>query len=132
MNSVCNGKITEKTPFKNVYISYAPADVGNSIGAALYVAHCIHREKRDYSFKSSNIGPIFNDEEIEKAIDNRLTIIGRTEGDIIINDPLISRKDGQKIDYELFALEDSTDKTEEKDYFRPRKAVCGKLYRSLP
>ncbi len=33
-----------------------------------------------------------NDEEIEKAIDNRLTIIGRTEGDIIINDPLISRK----------------------------------------
>ena len=33
-----------------------------------------------------------NDEEIEKIIDSRLTIIGRTEGDIIINDPLISRK----------------------------------------
>ena len=31
MNSVCNGKITKKTPFKNVYISYAPADVGNSL-----------------------------------------------------------------------------------------------------
>ncbi len=33
-----------------------------------------------------------NDEEIEKVIDKRLTIIGRTEGDITINDPLISRK----------------------------------------
>tara|TARA_B100000315_G_C14527851_1_gene564707 strand:+ start:52 stop:624 length:573 start_codon:yes stop_codon:yes gene_type:complete len=33
-----------------------------------------------------------NGEEIEKIIDNRLTIIGRTEGDILINDPLMSRK----------------------------------------
>lgn len=32
------------------------------------------------------------DENIEKVIDKRLTIIGRTEGDITINDPLISRK----------------------------------------
>ena len=71
MNSVCNGKITKKTPFKNVYISYAPADVGNSIGAALYVAHCIHREKRDYSFKSSNIGPEFTDEEIKEVLERR-------------------------------------------------------------
>ena len=85
MNSVCNGKITEKTPFKNVYISYAPADVGNSIGAALYVAHCIHREERDYSFKSSNIGPIFNDEEIEKVLERRKIVsekVSNTEAKI--------------------------------------------------
>ena len=31
-------------------------------------------------------------------------------------DDLISRKNGRKIDYELFALEDSTNKTEEKEY----------------
>jgi len=71
MNSVCNGKITQKTPFKNVYVSYAPADVGNSIGAALYVAHCIHHEKRNDSLKLSNIGPIFNDDEIEKVLKRR-------------------------------------------------------------
>ncbi|RZD44400.1 MAG: hypothetical protein CXT78_06685 [Thaumarchaeota archaeon] len=74
MNSVCNGKITEKTPFKNVYISYAPADVGNSIGAALYVAHCIHREKRNYSFKSSNLGPTFTDQEIHEVLERRKII----------------------------------------------------------
>ena len=74
MNSVCNGKITQKTPFKNVYISYAPADVGNSIGAALYVAHCIHHQERNYSLQSSNIGPIFNDEEIEKVLKRRKVV----------------------------------------------------------
>lgn len=71
MNSVYNGKILQKTPFKNLYVSYAPADVGNSIGAALFVAHCIHREKRDYSFHSSFIGPSFNDHEIEKVLNRR-------------------------------------------------------------
>ena len=33
-----------------------------------------------------------NNKEIEKVIDKRLTVIGRTEGDIIINDSFISRK----------------------------------------
>ena len=33
-----------------------------------------------------------DDKEIDKVIDKKLTIIGRTEGDIIISDPLISRK----------------------------------------
>lgn len=71
MNSVYNGKITHKTPFKNLYVSYAPADVGNSIGAALYVAHCICGEKRDYSFHSSYIGPSFSNQEIEKTLARR-------------------------------------------------------------
>jgi len=76
MNSVCNGKITKKTPFKNVYVSYAPADVGNSIGAALYVAHCIYHEKRDNSFHSSFIGPSFSDEEVENTL-RRRKIVGK-------------------------------------------------------
>jgi carbamoyltransferase len=71
MNSVFNGKVIQKTPFKNLYVPYAPADVGNSIGAALYVSHCIHNQKRDYSFHSSYIGPLFNDNEIEKTLNRR-------------------------------------------------------------
>jgi carbamoyltransferase len=35
LNSAWNGKIIENTPFKNVYVPSAPADDGNSIGAAL-------------------------------------------------------------------------------------------------
>jgi len=36
MNSVFNGKIENKTNFKNIFISYAPTDAGNSIGSSLY------------------------------------------------------------------------------------------------
>jgi carbamoyltransferase len=37
MNSVFNGKITEVTPFDEVFISSCPDDSGTSIGAALYL-----------------------------------------------------------------------------------------------
>jgi len=71
MNSVCNGKITKNTPFDNIYISYAPADVGNSLGAALYVSHCIHGEKRTFSSHTGFIGPEYSDIEIEHALKRR-------------------------------------------------------------
>jgi carbamoyltransferase len=38
-NSVCNGKITSNTPFKNVFIPPAGHDAGTSIGSALYLQH---------------------------------------------------------------------------------------------
>jgi len=79
MNSVCNGKITNNTPFKNVYISYAPADVGNSIGAALFVSHCIHHEQRDYSFHSSSIGSDFTDKEIQEVLERRRIVSEKVE-----------------------------------------------------
>ena len=71
MNSVLNGKIIKNSPFENIYISYAPSDVGNSVGAALYVAHCILDEKRDYSFKTSLIGPDTENDEILKSLERR-------------------------------------------------------------
>ncbi len=37
MNSVANGKITQHTPFENVYIPAGAADNGTSFGAAFYV-----------------------------------------------------------------------------------------------
>jgi carbamoyltransferase len=36
MNSVCNGKISLKSPFENIFIPPAPSDQGCAIGAALY------------------------------------------------------------------------------------------------
>jgi carbamoyltransferase len=71
MNSVFNGKVTKKTPFKNIYISHSPADVGNSIGAALYVAHCIHNQNRSYQFNTSYLGPSFSNDEIQTVLERR-------------------------------------------------------------
>jgi carbamoyltransferase len=71
MNSVFNGKVIDKSPFKKVYIPYAPADLGNSIGAALYTAHCILGEKRNFSYQSSLIGPSYGDSDIKKTLERR-------------------------------------------------------------
>ncbi len=43
LNSVANGKIFEKTPFKEVFIQPAAGDNGTSIGAAFYVEHAVLR-----------------------------------------------------------------------------------------
>jgi carbamoyltransferase len=71
MNSVFNGQILDRTPFENVYVSYAPGDLGNSMGAALYVAHCLKNQKRDFTFNPSYLGPEFTDAEIEAALRRR-------------------------------------------------------------
>ena len=39
MNSVANGKVTQHTPFKRVYIQSAAGDAGGAIGAAFAVWH---------------------------------------------------------------------------------------------
>ena len=64
MNSVLNGKILDKTNFKNIFIPYAPTDAGNSIGASLYIAHCIHNKKRKMINNESFIGPSFSENKI--------------------------------------------------------------------
>ena len=71
MNSVYNGKITSVTPFRKIYIPYAPTDAGNSIGAALYVAHHIQNQPRVYQENPSYIGPGYSNEEIETVLKRR-------------------------------------------------------------
>ena len=71
MNSVYNGRMLEQTPFKEMYVSYAPSDGGNSIGAALYTAHCIHGQGRTYSDSSSFLGPEFSQQEVVSTIKRR-------------------------------------------------------------
>ena len=69
MNSVLNGKITELTPFENVFISSCPDDSGNCFGAAYYLYHQILNHKRTISPMTHNsFGPSFSDEEIEKVL----------------------------------------------------------------
>ncbi len=82
MNSVFNGKITRLTPFKNVHISYAPDDVGAGIGAALYVTHCILGRPRVPGYRSSSIGPQFNQDQILEALKRR-----RIKYEIVANAP---------------------------------------------
>jgi carbamoyltransferase len=72
MNSVANGKIFDKTPFKEVYIQPAAGDSGGAIGAAYYVWHQILEKSRDFVMNTAYWGPEYSDSEITNAIDERI------------------------------------------------------------
>lgn len=68
MNSVANGKITLKTPFKRIYVQSAAGDSGGSIGAALVLWHKSKGSQalqRISSHDHAYWGPDFSDKEVE-------------------------------------------------------------------
>lgn len=67
-NSLANGKITEKTPFKNVYIPPASYDAGTAIGAAMVVWNKVSKKQRNFTMQHAYLGPRFNKLEIEEEI----------------------------------------------------------------
>ncbi len=63
MNSVANGKLRRKTPFRRVYLPPAPGDAGGAIGAALAVWHR-RGGARAFVMEHAYWGPRFDREEI--------------------------------------------------------------------
>jgi len=71
MNSVANGKIRERTPFKEVYIQPASGDNGTALGAAFFVWHQILGRPRQFVMRHGYWGPSFSDDAIEAALSTR-------------------------------------------------------------
>jgi carbamoyltransferase len=70
MNSVANGKIYRKSPFKKVYIQPAAGDAGGAIGAAFYTWFQQHPERpRDFVMRHASWGPEFSRERIKTLLD---------------------------------------------------------------
>ncbi|MBI4439272.1 carbamoyltransferase [Candidatus Woesearchaeota archaeon] len=69
LNSVYNGKILRRTPFKRVWIQPNASDGGTSIGAASFVYHCILKNRRGFVQEHAYLGPSFSDEEIRSYLD---------------------------------------------------------------
>ena len=59
-NGTANGKIQEKTKFKNVWIPSAPSDAGSAIGAAL---HYYFTQSKDNWYEIDNQSPFLGPEE---------------------------------------------------------------------
>jgi len=70
LNSVANGKIFDRTPFKEVFIQPASGDNGTSIGAAFYVEHAVLRNPRQFVMDHAYTGPQFGESEIQAAIEH--------------------------------------------------------------
>ena len=68
MNCVFNGYLERSNLYKKIYISQSPADLGNSIGSALYVFHHILGGKRDLNTNTALFTGKPITENIEKLL----------------------------------------------------------------
>ena len=76
MNCVFNGYLERSNLYKKIYISQSPADLGNSIGSALYVFHHILGGKRDLNTNTALFTGKPITENIEKLLDKYNLILG--------------------------------------------------------
>lgn len=65
LNSVVNGKIFHKTPFRHTWIQPAAGDEGLAIGAALHTYHSLLKRPRVQEMKNCYLGPEFSNARIE-------------------------------------------------------------------
>ena len=68
LNSVANGKLFDRTPFRRTYIQPAAGDEGLAIGAALHTYHSVLKQPRRHELKQSYLGPEFSDSHILSAL----------------------------------------------------------------
>jgi carbamoyltransferase len=69
LNSVANGLVFERTPFRRVYTQPAAGDDGTALGAACYVHHCVLDRPRTFVMDHASTGREFGDAEIKAALD---------------------------------------------------------------
>ncbi len=68
LNSVANGVLLQKGPFKKIFVQPASGDDGGAMGAALYVYRSILKKPRKYIQDNCYLGVEFTDDEIEKFL----------------------------------------------------------------
>jgi carbamoyltransferase len=68
LNSVANGRMLTEGVVDRAYFHPAASDDGTAAGAALYVMHAVHRERRSMPLVHAYLGTQWSDDEIEKAV----------------------------------------------------------------
>ncbi len=68
MNSLANGKIFERSPFREVFIQPAAGDAGGALGAALAVHHESGTSGRLPLMEHANLGPEYSEEYISRLL----------------------------------------------------------------
>jgi carbamoyltransferase len=68
LNSVANGQIFEKTPFRRIYTQAAASDDGTAVGVAYYIQNCILQKPRRFVMDHAYTGREFSDAEIQAVL----------------------------------------------------------------
>lgn len=69
LNCAVNGKIFEKTLFRDVFVQPAAHDAGTSLGAALYVQHQLLGRPRSFTMRHVYYGSQYNETEIRRELE---------------------------------------------------------------
>jgi carbamoyltransferase len=81
MNSVMNGKIRTRTPFREIYLQPAAGDNGTALGAAFSLWHQLLKRPRGFVMEHGYWGPEFDDATLGKELGVRSEGLGvRDEG----------------------------------------------------
>ncbi|MFF8842374.1 carbamoyltransferase [Streptomyces sp. NPDC015127] len=75
-NSVANGKIYERSPFRRAYMPPSQPDAGGAIGAAAHVWHRLHAGERATIGASAYLGPSFGQAEIAALLKAEAAALG--------------------------------------------------------
>jgi carbamoyltransferase len=71
MNSVANGKVRQRTPFKAVYIQPAAGDNGTALGAACHVWHATLGHEREFVMEHGYWGTTHETDRVVASIPDR-------------------------------------------------------------
>jgi carbamoyltransferase len=69
LNSVMNGKVLLKTPFRRVFVQPAAGDNGTALGVCYYIYHQLLNKPRSFVMEGAYTGPDFTDAEIRLLLD---------------------------------------------------------------
>ncbi|WP_424099127.1 carbamoyltransferase family protein [Moorena producens] len=97
MNSVANGKLTQNTPFKNIYIPAGAADNGTCFGAAFYVWNQILKQPRNFVMEHAFWGSEFSDAECLSALQEHNLEPKKLDRDELLNQVVDSMCEGNVI-----------------------------------
>ncbi len=69
LNCVANTRISEETPFEEIFIQPAAGDTGGSLGAALYAYHhFLDKPRSSFKMEHAFLGPEFSEKEILQVL----------------------------------------------------------------
>lgn len=71
LNSVANGKLSDRTPFERLYVPPVGGDAGGAIGAAYVLWHKTMGQPRQFVLDRADWGPGFSDRDIQAELDGR-------------------------------------------------------------
>jgi carbamoyltransferase len=97
LNSVANGKLFDRTPFRRTYIQPAAGDEGLAIGAALHTYHSVLKQSRRHDLKHSYLGPEFSDSRVQTALQGAGLLFRKLERSPLVEEVAAQIADGNVV-----------------------------------